>query len=335
MEQQQGTTPTPDVPQPSLDDKIAAKFGYGESPEPQEQQEVETPEDGAPSDEPVIEEEGEAEPQQSEAEFVEIKHNGQVKRVSKEESVNLIQKGFDYESKMAELKADRQRIQSTATALQAQQALNAQIVDHLAVAKSYENAIRQMDHAIGSKYGDWVRFSNDDPVAAFQERQKYDQLYGNYQQAMQQVNAVAAQEKQVGNHITQEQLQYERKQLLEAVPEWRDEARFNKDVASIRDSLLNKEFSPEELKGIDWLFNNHKVVKILRKAWKYDQAIEASKANKGQKPVPQGPKPGQPVNRVTKQEAVRDTIKQLHQAKDPQRKKALFDQALSAKFGLK
>lgn len=327
MQEQVAATPTDAAPQ-SMDDAIAAKFGLGDEPEAPEQQQEPTQE----ATEPVeatddVEEIAPEEEPSSDDGLEEIKHNGQVKRLTKEQLRDFAQKGFDYESKMVETKAERQRLQNYAKALEAREVAAIQSVEAIAEVKAYERELQKYQNT------DWIKYSNDDPIAAFQERQKFDLLVNGYQTARQKAEAALAQRGQAEQAMSEEELSAERKALVDKVPAWKDQAVYNREWPEIV-KWTQQRFGNDGFERITPLLNNHITSVLLRSAWKYERAIEANKAKK-QPAVPQMPKPGAPQGRLSRGELVKEGIKQLHQAKDPSRKKALFDEVLASKFGLK
>lgn len=329
MAEQVAATPVDAAPQQSLDDKIAAKMGFGNEPEAP----AETPEptDEAPEQEAQADDaeefQPEDEPSEPEDGFEEIKHNGQVKRLSKEQLRDFAQKGFDYESKMVETKAERQRLQNYAKALEAREAAALHSVEAIAEAKAYEKQLQQYQST------DWIKFSNDDPITAFQERQKYDALVNGYNLARQRAAEALNQRGSAEQAMSEEQLAFERKALVDKVPAWKEQAVYDKEWPEITKWAAQR-FGEDGFSQIAPFLNSHITSVLLRNSWKYERAIEAQKAKK-QPAVPAMPKPGSPQGRLSKGEMVKEGIKSLHQAKDPSRKKALFDDVLAAKFGLK
>lgn len=322
------TTPSTEVEQPSIDDAIAAKFGLTE-PEPEG--EASESSDEPLTDEPTPEElEGDQEQEdQPVVEYEDLKHNGQIKRVSKEEARNLAQKGFDYEHNMTEVKAERQRLQGVATAQAAQANLAVQLVDHVADIKMLQRQLAPYAQV------DWVQFSQQDPTAAFQQRQYFDSLMNGYNQAVNKLNSVSQQQQQVEQVISSDQLQYESQRLLEALPHWKDEKRSTAERQGIYADLTSR-FKPEELKAWAPLFNDHRVIGFMHDGYKYRQAMNARQAKEGQtKGLPQMPRPGARQSAPTKGENIAEITKQLRQAKSPATSKVLQDRLIAAKFGIK
>lgn len=329
MEEQQATTPT-DVAQPSIDDRIAAKFGLDQPAPTEEAPETPVPatDQEAEPEEVDVEAEEETPPPAPDG-FEEIVHKGEVKRVSKEEMRNLAQKGFDYESNMVQNKAERQRLQGIATALEAQQALHAQVIEHVAEAKAYEKQLAPYANV------DWIRYANEDPISAFQAKQVYDDLVAKRNQAYGTAQQVATQHQQATTHVTQEQLAFEGQELLKRIPEWKDDAKANTEKQAIAQDL-RKMFTAEELGRWGGLFADHRVIALMRDSWKYRLAVEAGKAKKGQlQGLPQPAKPGARQQPPSKTQTVTDARSDLRKARSPETRKAAEDRMIAAKFGIK
>lgn len=329
MTQEVATTPV-EVAQPSIDDRIAAKFGL-DQPAPTEEA-PETPQKA--TDQEAESEEVEVDPEEETPQpvpdgFEEIIHNGQTKRVSKEDMRMLAQKGFDYEANMVQNKAERQRLQGIATALEAQHALQVQVIDHVADAKVYDKQLAQYANV------DWIRYANEDPVSAFQAKQVYDDLKARRDQAYQTAQQAAQKYEQASTHVTQEQAAFESQELLKKIPEWKDETKAKAELSAIG-QFLQKQFTQQELQSWSSLFASHKVMSLLRNAYKYELAVEAGKAKKGQlQGLPQPAKPGARQQAPSKTQNVMDARTDLRKARSPESRKAAEDRMIAAKFGIK
>lgn len=304
----------------SFDDKILAKFGLGETEETQEQPEA-TPADGE------LELDPEAEVPEPVAADFELKHNGEVKRVPMTEAQRLAQQGYDYEFKMQRVQADAMRVQAMAQASQARAAIQAQALDALAEAKSIERQLRQYANV------DWVAASQNDPVGAFQSRQVYDQLAQAYQQAQGRVQQLQQPHEQAQQAIDANWAALQEQKLLDRVPEWKDSTKRGKESQEIL-QVLGKEFgfSQEEMQGP--LFYDHRVIRILRSAVKYEQAL----ANRNNRPGPQTPKTATPGARQaprSQTQSLADVKRGLKQVQSKEARRALEDELIARKFGLK
>jgi hypothetical protein len=323
MEAVPGATPTD---APSLDDRIAAKFGFGEPEAPQAEPQATPaaePTEIADEADPQIEVEAEPIP----TEFLELKHNGEVKKLPKDEVVNLAQKGFDYDFKMQRLNGDAQRLQSMAQAIQAKAAIAPQALDALAEAKSYE---RQLS---AYKNVDWYALSLQDPQAAWQQKIAFDQLREAHSTSIQKYQQLSQHVQQADVHISKEALALENQKLLQRIPEWKDETRRSRESEAITNALTSTYgFAREELGGP--VLSDHRVMAILRDATKYREAIAAKKSSP--QGLPQVAKPGTPQPQRSSKQQVADIKRGLHQPNvTKEQRKALTDELIARKFGFK
>jgi hypothetical protein len=330
MEQQQATTPPDVAPEPSLDDKILGHFGYGDTEAPTQEPSAQPAPDSEQTDEEVVipdEEVISSEPTSFE---LEIKHNGETKKLtSKEEAVRLAQMGTDYEFKMARVREDAQRVQTMAQAAQARYAMQAQALDALAEAKSYERQLKPYANV------DWAQAAQADPQAAFQARMQYDALVGGYNQAIQRARELEQPMAHAQQAIDHNQMALEMQKLTERIPEWKDSAKKDQDAKAIIDTMVKGYgFQPQELGGP--ILNDHRVISILRDAWKYREALQA-KAKKGPpQGLPQVAKPGATVPPKSAAQKTGDYKRALHQPNiSSAQRKAVQEAWIAQKFGLK
>lgn len=255
---------------------------------------------------------------------LELIHNGQKVRVSTEQARNLAQMGYDYSQKMQGVNAEKARIQQVAQALQAQGNLQAQLLDHAAVVRALDMQLQRFSGA------DWVRLSQEDPIGYSQSRAQYDALVEQRNGAWSNMAGAYANMQQASSFVSQETRNQEREKLLERVPEWRDPAKYGAEAAAIFSAALSEYgYTQAELQN-NPVLDDHRAIAILRDAWKYRQAMAASRS-KRQSGVPGVAKPGVAAARSTTDTAGL-LAKQLRQTRDPAKKKAVFDALLSKKI---
>lgn len=267
------------------------------------------PDDIEPGDEPV-DEEG----------YLEFQRNGETKRVSKEEARKLAAMGFDATEKwQAAAEAQRQNTEFR-QALNARLSIHPQIIDAAATLKSVATALQPYQQV------DWVRLSQDDPIAYSQHRAKFDQLREVYGQAAGTFQNVAQQAQNIEQQIDQGALVQQARIAMEKLPEWRDPQRRAADQGRIRQYLLTEGIADQELN----MLTDARHLVIARKAMLYDQAMRAKQGRQ----VQDSPslRPGAAPPRASERVKTGEIIKQLHQAKDPDKKKGLLDAALERKM---
>jgi hypothetical protein len=319
------TNPATEVAAPSIDDRISGFLGLSDEPEAPEPKGGDEPTPDVPADELApedIEAEGEAPPPEEDG--LELNHNGEVKRVSKEEARKLAQMGLDATQKW-QAAADTQRAnQEYRAALDAKLQITPQIVDAAAGVKSYEAALQPYANV------DWVQLAQSDPIAYSQHRAQFDQLRDGFQQASGRLQQAFGAAQQIEQRISQQELHAQGQRVMEALPEWKDPQRMASDQGRIRKYLIAEGITDQEINTLA----DARMVLIARKAMLYDQAINAKKS-KGTQTAPSALRPGAAPVRSNRQTQIVEATKQLHQAKDPQRRKALFDDVLARKMGFK
>lgn len=309
----------PDVstaPDSSFDDKLAAKLGFEPTEsEPQEQEpKADAPEGELSADDLPAE-------AQEPSDFLELDRKGEKRRVSKEEAKRLAQMGYDYNVNVEALKADRAAFEQEKAAVVAKARITPQVVDAAANVRYFERALAQYNGF------NWVQFAQTNPQEYAPAYAQFQQLRDGYTQASNQFMQLAQAANQVEQNMDVAHLSKERSKLFDAVPEWRDENRFAADQGRIRKYLAERGLNDVEINRI----SDSRAVLIARDAMRYAEAIKA-KGERQQKTVPPVMKPGVAPQRATPQTQVQETVKALHQAKDPQRKKALLDRALEQKL---
>lgn len=315
------TTPAPQevTQQESVDARLERFLGVSDEPEAPEAKEGQEPTPETPADE-LAPEDVEAEAPPSEDDGLELNHNGEIKRVSKEEARKLAQMGLDATQKwQAAAEAQRQN-QEFRQALQAKLTIHPQIIDAAATVKAIGAQLQQLEEM------DLAKMADEDPFAAQKALVQRDQLRSAYQQAAGQLQQIAQQAQQIDQYVDQAAIAAQMQRVAEALPEWRDPQRRAADQGRIRNYLKSEGIADQEL---DQLYDARHLI-IARKAMLYDQAMKA-KQGRTQKPSP-SLTPGAAPPRQNEREKTTEIIKQLHQAKDPIKKKGLLDAALERKM---
>lgn len=323
MDEANPATPdaAPSAPDLSFDDRLAAKLGFAPDEAQPEQaearEETSPPADGELSPEEVAVDD----PAPSE-DWLELDRKGEKRRISKEEAKRLAQQGWDYSTQVERLKAEEATINQMKAAVEQNAKITPQVVEAAANVRFYERALEQY------KGINWAQKALElDPQQYAQHRATFDQLRDGYGQAVQGLQTVLQQAHTVSQQIDAAELEKQRTKLLDAVPSWRDPQKFNADAGRIRQYLLDTGMSEAEIARI----TDSRVVLIAYNAMRYDQAVKA----RGQRESKQGQpalKPGAAPARPDAKAQLADQVKQLHQAKDPERKKALLDAVLEKKL---
>jgi hypothetical protein len=333
MEVQQAATPTDAVkpeasPERSLDDRILDAFGLGDEPEQTEETEGDQPFPEQTEGEPEVLTPEEESPQEPVADF-EIKHNGEIKKVPVTEAQRLAQMGYDYEFKMQRVHQDAQRVKAMDAAIQARASIQAQALDAMAEAKSYERALSQYANV------DWDSENQHDPVGASQKWMQYSRLRDAYGAAQGRIQQLAQPYQQAAQQVDANWAALQEQKLLDRIPEWKDSNKRGQEGQAILQTLA-KDYgvAPEEMVGP--LFYDHRVLSILRDAYKYRQATTNAPKRKGQlQGLPQTARPGAKPPPRSQAQSVGDVKRALSQTKDSGHRKVLTDELIARKFGLK
>jgi hypothetical protein len=298
----------------SFDDKLAAKLGIGEEPiqEPQadavEQTEEQTPEDTVTPDD------------SEEIEFEDLTIALPKEKAQKLKSA--IEGYKDYTQKTQSLAEQRRMVEVQQQASQAEklyQEATAQEMDKLAQIKS---AIKQFDQV------NWAQLDTDTLVRTKHSMEQYEKEQRKVEESLNHKRQALNQHMQGlrGQAIT-EAANY----LSKNIPGWKSGNEVDQSILSYG---INEGLTETDL--VNLAIAKPQVIKALHKAmeWEKLQSQKQSTAKRTAN-VPPVIRPGSVPHTPSKEQQKQAIVKQLHQAKDPVRKKALFEQAIMAKFNLK
>lgn len=311
-------TTTAEAPvEASLDDKIAAKL-FGSEPEeapaatpPTDPEELSSEE--LPSDDPASDE-------------WELNHNGNKRRVPRDEAIKLAQQGFDYTQKTQQLAEERKLVEQQRAAVEARARITPQLIKAGAAIEALQQQIQPYANA------DWVQLAQQDPSNYAAHHATYQRLQDSLRQAIAQFQQVESQSQALDQVVSDADIESAKKRMFEKVPAWQDRQRFEKDRERLFGHFQEVGFSDKDLKG--FLLNPEFIV-MARESMLYREAMKNRQVAKNQ--IPQAPavRPGAAPARVTPQQEKQEVVKQLRQAKDPAKKKELFEEALARKFNLR
>lgn len=311
-------TTTAEAPvETSLDDKIAAKL-FGSEPEeapaatpPTDPEELSSEE--LPSDDPASDE-------------WELNHNGNKRRVPRDEAIKLAQQGFDYTQKTQQLAEERKLVEQQRAAVEARARITPQLIKAGAAIEALQQQIQPYANA------DWVQLAQQDPSNYAAHHATYQRLQDSLRQAIAQFQQVESQSQALDQVVSDADIESAKKRMFEKVPAWQDRQRFEKDRERLFGHFQEVGFSDKDLKG--FLLNPEFIV-MARESMLYREAMKNRQVAKNQ--IPQAPavRPGAAPARVTPQQEKQEVVKQLRQAKDPAKRKELFEEALARKFNLR
>jgi hypothetical protein len=287
--------------QASIDSRISAFLDGPPQPAPKEEvntAEVEETEASADSLEETLADDGEAtdevpseEEGGEEVEAVEdgkdadtdpdalvtVKIDGKVEKITVKEAAEGYQRQADYQRKTQALAEERKAIESVRQQTEAERAYYASTVSQL----------RSQLEAIAPQEPDWNRLHQEDPIN-FPIIEKQWRDYKANLQAVQQEEArlkqIAYQEEQYKlQHIVEEG----RKFIVEKMPEWKDEAKWNSARGQLREYGKKIGYTDEELA----MAYDPRAILVLEKARRYD-ALQANSPKPTQKASPKPLKQG-------------------------------------------
>jgi hypothetical protein len=207
----------------------------------------------------------EAAPQPDDGIEFEIVHNGTQHKLSRAETIKLAQQGFDYTQKtqfVAEQQKQAQEVLQRAAEIEQ---LVPHVAQELATVRHYEAQLNQYANV------DWVRLATDDPLEYPKHRAQYDQLVQGYQAANAQLHQKANYVQQARQHLNAQRLHHEGARLVERIPEWKDQAKYQAGAQELSKYLIGQGADPREVAAL----SDSLAVSIARKAMLYDKLVSA------------------------------------------------------------
>ena len=277
----------------------------GENAPGDEAPEAEAPEAYAESDEGYSDE-----PEDTEGDYAEepeetpdvytVKVNGEEIEVTLDELRAGYSRQSDYTRKSQEVAERRKAIE----ALEAE--INAEREQYAALLPRMREQLEQQLQA----EPDWDKLYDQNPVEATKLERKWKAAKEQREQQIQAVQAEQQRVAQIRQRQMQEQmakqLEAEQARLPEMIPEWKNPETAKKEAKEIRDFLLSKGFSEQDVDGI----TNAGVVAMARNAMLFEKGRAKISEAKGQgKP---GPKPMKAGSRGT-QPRRRGEVEKAHQ----------------------
>lgn len=231
--------------------------------------------------------------EESEPEYVEIKHNGKPIKLTLDEVLEHASKGFDYTVKTQELAETRRQIDAQAQLLQQQYQLQQATLQQTAQLYSMDSQLKNYENV------NWDGWMDQDPIEASKGWQKYQMLKSQRDDVANSITQVQTQ----AQHQTQQQLQRQlaegAQQLAREIKNWSPEL-----AKSLKQNALDYGFSDTELDQV----YDPRMVKVLHDAYQWRQL--QSKKPEVQKRVTQAPKSAKPGGKVDNPDATRKNLMQ-------------------------
>lgn len=192
----------------------------------------------------------------------------------------------------------RKQAQEYAQAVQQQTQVQQAVVEKIAEAKVIESQLAQYQGI------NWAALEDSDPVQAMRLQRQMGELKQAYQAKVQDINQTQSHIQQQQQQQTAASLESERQALLNAVPEWNNEAVATKEKQAIFADLKARGYTERDIQGL----SDHKAVLLARDAMLYRQGKAASTvAEKQVRAAPKIIKPGSTASRNT------NHIQKIHQ----------------------
>jgi uncharacterized phage infection (PIP) family protein YhgE len=271
------TNPAPGVDSGSDEAAMASLMSrFQDTPEDKQPQESAPPEtaqppvDPAPNDELTADDLPEVDggvpsSEQSAVEAFEIVHNGQQRKLSREETIKYAQQGFDYTQKTQQLAEGQRHLVAALQRAQEIEQMAPAIATELAQVKSLESQLAEWDKV------DFVALATNNPEEYPRYQAQYDALRRTHAKALNTLQAKHQEYSQKKQQLTASQLQQERQRLGELVPEFRDATKFEKAAGDVRNYLIGLGAAPQAIDGLSDAIS----VSVAYKAMRYDQLLKA------------------------------------------------------------
>ncbi len=265
-------------------------------------------EDDEPTDDTATEPEDEADENAEEAdaksseeapqELETIVHNGEEKKLTKDELKELAQQGFDYTQKTQQIAEQRRYLEQQEAAIQQRAQFAAQFTDQLAQAKALQGQLEQWQKV------NWIELAQTDPMQYLSLHHQYNDAKEAYQAQVQSLTQAQQNAQQAEQQQRAERLAREAQAMTQAIPEWKDTARANAEMGELRSWLAKTGVSEQEIESI----SDHRHVAIARKAMLYDKLVAQGKQKVSTAPPPTA-KPGSTAKPNTDGNKMRDALK--------------------------
>lgn len=252
----------------------------GTVPEAQPEQAQDEPEQVA-SDLP----EGEAaagDDEPEEIEYVEFVHNGETKRLPKEEAIALARQGFDYTQKTQTLADQRKAFEAEVARQQQSFALQNQQIETIAEIKALDGQLAQF------KDVNWHQLAENDPVDYLKLNQTYRDLKEARESKVSAFQGALQQHQQMQQQTQQEYLTKQSAELARLIPDFAGE-KSAASKAKLREYLAKTGYKADEISGVA----DARTVSLAWKAMQYDALMSAkAEASKKVQNLPKVVKPG-------------------------------------------
>jgi Holliday junction resolvasome RuvABC endonuclease subunit len=203
---------------------------------------------------------------------IEIVHDGQPRKLNREDTIKYARQGFDYTQKTQRLAEQDRQVNAHLRALAEVQQVQPYLMQERAQVAAFEQQLAQYQNF------NWVQLAQNDPLAYPAARAQYDVLTQAHQQAMRAYQGKEGAVKQQLDRVRQERVQSEYARIPELIPAWTDKAKRDAGEAElVKHYETTYGVPPGEL--ANFLGGSALAMSVAYKAQKYDQLVK-NKANK-------------------------------------------------------
>lgn len=258
---------TPDNQTPNSDDVVMDSEVSTEEPLEAEASEDETlsedtyegSDESAEDEEATADAEEDSEDSSDEIQLVTVKIDGKEEQIPLEEAIRGYQRHADYSRKMNDLAQNGKTLEAELNEVKTERAQYAELL----------NALQSQIAQGGEQEPDWEALYAENPL-------EYVRQKDLWRDRRDRLEAISAEQQRLAYLHEQEQkqnisriIQESQRQLIEAVPDWKDGKKWEQDRSAIRDYGRKLGFSDEELSQA----YDHRAVLALYKAMKYDSLM--------------------------------------------------------------
>lgn len=202
-----------------------------------------------------------------------------------------------------------QELANQRKAFEAEQEKKLQEVNHRLTEAQVLSQQLEADLVAEHNQVDWTTLRNTDPAEFAARKQEYNERWNRIQgmknKALSEAYRISQESQQKQTDEQTKLVQAERKKWPEAIPEWRDKAKFESDRVEIVSYLRNMGFSDTDIASV----YDARQMKMIRNAMLYEKA--SKKATIEQKKVVNLPKVLKPGTQTTKSDTKTEKDKEL------------------------
>lgn len=202
-------------------------------------------------------EEGDSKP---EIQLVTVKIDGKEEQIPLEEAIRGYQRHADYSRSMNQVSQERKALEAEITEIKTERAQYAELL----------NALESQLAQTVNQEPDWERLYSENPL-------EYVRQKDLWRDRRERIEAINAEKQRLGEIHASEHaeaianvISQSKAELHKAVPEWKDQKRWEQDRAAIREYGNKLGFSDEELAQA----YDHRAVLALYKSMKYDALMQ-------------------------------------------------------------